>query len=304
MTGGKEMNVVVTGGTGFIGSTLCKRLLADDYVVTVLTRDRDRAQQRFKGQIRLIESLKELDDESTPGIIVNLAGLSLGSGRWTKELKQTFISSRVGVTRQLVDYIAQVRSPPHLLISGSAVGYYGARGDEVLTEDSSTGQEYQADLCKAWETEALKATNYGVRVCLLRLGVVLGTGGGALSSLVPQFKLGLGGHVASGKQWMSWIHIDDLINIVLHLMANELLQGPFNVTTPNPETNRDFASKLGTALHRPAYMWAPGWAMRLLVGEMAHLYVTGQKVIPKRLLESGYKFRYPELSLALAEILA
>jgi uncharacterized protein (TIGR01777 family) len=298
------MNVAVTGGTGFIGSVLCKRLLAGGYAVTVLTRDRRRAQQQVKGQIRLIESLTELRDESAPEMIVNLAGLSLGSGRWTKALKQTFISSRVGVTRELIDYIAHVRSPPRLLISGSAVGYYGAHGDEALTEDSSPGQEYQADLCRAWETEALKAKNYGVRVCLLRSGVVLGKGGGALNSLLPQFKLGLGGHVGSGKQWMSWIHIDDLIDIVLHLMANELLQGSFNTTTPNPETNRDFASKLGVALHRPAFMWAPGWAMRLLIGEMAHLYVTGQKVIPKRLLESGYKFRYPELSLALAEILA
>lgn len=297
------MNVVVTGGTGFIGSALCKRLSAAGYTVTVLTRDRHRAQQQFEGQIRPIESLKELEDETAPETIVNLAGLSLGSGRWTKELKQTFISSRVGVTGQLIDYIADAPSPPRLLISGSAVGYYGARGDEVLTEDSSPGQEYQADLCKAWETEALKATSYGVRVCLLRSGVVLGKGGGALSSLVPQFKLGLGGHVGSGKQWMSWIHIDDLMDTVLHLMANESLQGPFNVTTPNPETNRDFGSKLGAALNRPAFMWAPGWAMRLLVGEMAHLYVTGQKVIPKRLLVSGYKFRYPTLPLALTEIL-
>ncbi|MDH3670694.1 MAG: TIGR01777 family oxidoreductase [Gammaproteobacteria bacterium] len=298
------MNVAVTGGTGFIGSAMCKRLLADGYAVTVLTRDRRRAQQQVKGQIRLIESPKELDGESTPEIIVNLAGLSLGSGRWTRDLKQTFISSRVGVTRQLIDYMAHVRTPPRLLISGSAVGYYGARGDEVLTEDSSPGQEYQADLCKAWETEASKAINYGVRVCLLRSGVVFGKGGGALSSLVPQFKSGLGGHVGTGKQWMSWIHIDDLIAIVLYLMANESLQGPFNTTTPNPVTNRDFASRLSAALRRPAFMWAPGWVMRLLIGEMAHLYITGQKVIPKRLLESGYKFRYPELSLALAEILA
>ena len=297
------MNVTVTGGTGFIGSVLCKRLLADGYNVTVLTRDRRRAQQQFKAPIRLIESLQELNDESTPETIINLAGLSLGSGRWTKELKQTFISSRVSVTRQLIDYIAHVRSPPRLLISGSAVGYYGARGDEVLTEDSSPGQEYQADLCKTWETEALKAANHGVRVCLLRSGVVLGKDGGALSSLLPQFKLGLGGHVGSGKQWMSWVHIDDLIDIVLHLMAHKSLQGPFNTTAPNPETNRDFASKLGAALDRPAFMWAPGCAMRLLVGEMAHLYVTGQKVIPKKLFESGYNFRYPELSLALAEIL-
>ena len=214
-----------------------------------------------------------------------------------------FISSRVGVTRQIIEYIANVRSKPRLLISGSAVGYYGARGDEVLTEDSSPGQEYQAELCKTWETEALKAANHGVRVCVLRLGVVLGKDGGALSSLLPQFRLGMGGHVGSGKQWMSWVHIDDVIEVVLHLMANKSLQGPFNTTAPNPETNRDFASKLGATLDRPAFMWAPECAMRLLVGELAHLYVTGQKVVPKRLLESGYNFHYPELSPALAEIL-
>ncbi|MFQ6023275.1 MAG: TIGR01777 family oxidoreductase [Acidiferrobacterales bacterium] len=298
------MKILVTGGTGFIGSALFRRLRADDHSVTVLTRDRQRVRQHLSGRVIAIESMDELTEKNAPEVIVNLAGLSLGSGRWTDDLKQTFVSSRVDVTRQLVAYISRTRRRPRVLISGSAVGYYGARGDEELDEDSAPGDEYQANLCKAWEAEALKAEDLGVRVCRLRSGVVLGKGGGALSSLLPPFRLGLGGHVGSGKQWMSWIHIDDLVSIIMHLMINESLKGAFNCTAPNPETNLDFARKLGAALRRPVFTWAPGWVVRSLVGEMAHLYLTGQKVLPKKVLESGYRFKYPDLSMALAEVLA
>ncbi len=297
------MHVLVTGGTGFIGGALCRRLLAGGHAVSVLTRERQRAEQLFQGKVAAIESLDELPRETAPEAIVNLAGLSLGSGRWTERLKQEFIASRVGVTRQVISYIARTDRKPGILISGSAVGYYGARGDEELGEDAPPGNEYQSHLCKAWEAEALKAAQHGVRVCVSRTGVVLGKGGGALSSLVSQFRLGLGGYVGSGRQWMSWVHIDDLVGIMLHLMADESLAGAFNSTAPNPETNRDFARKLAAALHRPALVWAPDWLLRLMVGEMAHLYVTGQKVLPSRLLESGYRFKFPELRAALADIL-
>lgn len=298
------MHVLVTGGTGFIGGALCRRLLAGGHAVSVLTRERQRTEQLFQGKVAAIESLDELPRETAPEAIVNLAGLSLGSGRWTERLKQEFIASRVGVTRQVISYIARTDRKPGILISGSAVGYYGARGDEELGEDAPPGNEYQSHLCKAWEAEALKAAQHGVRVCVSRTGVVLGKGGGALSSLVSQFRLGLGGYVGSGRQWMSWVHIDDLVGIMLHLMADESLAGAFNSTAPNPETNRDFARKLAAALHRPALVWAPDWLLRLMVGEMAHLYVTGQKVLPSRLLESGYRFKFPELRAALADILA
>ena len=297
------MNVLVTGGTGFIGGALCRRLLAGGHAVSVLTRERQRAEQLLQDQVAAFESLDELPRETAPEAIVNLAGLSLGSGRWTERLKQEFIASRVGVTRQVISYIAGTDRKPGILISGSAVGYYGARGDEELDEDAPPGNEYQSDLCKAWEAEAFKAVQHGVRVCVSRTGVVLGKGGGALSSLVSQFRLGLGGYVGNGRQWMSWIHIDDLVSIILHLIADESLAGAFNATGPNPEMNRDFARKLAVALHRPALMWAPGWLLRLMVGEMAHLYVTGQKVLPSRLLESGYRFKFPELRMALADIL-
>ena len=298
------MHVLVTGGSGFIGGALCRRLLAGGHAVSVLTRERQRTEQLFQGKVAAIESLDELPRETAPEAIVNLAGLSLGSGRWTERLKQEFIASRVGVTRQVISYIARTDRKPGILISGSAVGYYGARGDEELGEDAPPGNEYQSHLCKAWEAEALKAAQHGVRVCVSRTGVVLGKGGGALSSLVFQFRLGLGGYVGSGRQWMSWVHIDDLVGIMLHLMADESLAGAFNSTAPNPETNRDFARKLAAALHRPALVWAPEWLLRLMVGEMAHLYVTGQKVLPSRLLESGYRFKFPELRAALADILA
>ncbi len=298
------MHVLVTGGSGFIGGALCRRLLAGGHAVSVLTRERQRTEQLFQGKVAAIESLDELPRETAPEAIVNLAGLSLGSGRWTERLKQEFIASRVGVTRQVISYIARTDRKPGILISGSAVGYYGARGDEELGEDAPPGNEYQSHLCKAWEAEALKAVQHGVRVCISRTGVVLGKGGGALSSLVSQFRLGLGGYVGSGRQWMSWVHIDDLVGIMLHLMADESLAGAFNSTAPNPETNRDFARKLAAALHRPALVWAPDWLLRLMVGEMAHLYVTGQKVLPSRLLELGYRFKFPELRAALADILA
>jgi uncharacterized protein len=246
----------------------------------------------------------ELTAQTAPQAIVNLAGRSLGSGRWTQKRKREFVASRVGVTRRVIGYLANAPSTPRVLISGSAVGYYGARGDEELTEESLPGNEYQSALCKAWETEASDAQAHGVRVCLLRTGVVLGTGGGALSSLIPQFKLGLGGYVGSGEQWLSWIHMEDLLGIILLLLTDESLNGAFNGTAPHPQTNRDFARKLAAALHRPAVMWAPAWALRLMVGEMAHLYLTGQKVFPQRLLAAGYRFRYPMLEDALAQIIA
>ena len=296
-----SMYVLVTGGSGFIGKALCKFLLAHGDRVVVLTRDRQRARPVLGVHVACIESLNELSE--TPEAIINLAGLSLGSARWNAKLKQQFVDSRVGTTRQLIDYIATAAPRPQVLISGSAVGYYGARGDEELTEESTAGSEYQSDLCKAWETEALKAEAHGVRVCLSRTGVVLGKGGGALSSLIPQFKLGLGGYVGTGRQWMSWIHMEDLLAIMQRLLADTSLRGAFNSTAPYPETNRDFARKLAAALHRPAMMWAPPWALQLMVGEMAHLFLTGQKVLPRRLREAGYTFRYPQVDAAFTDIL-
>jgi uncharacterized protein (TIGR01777 family) len=292
-------HVLITGGTGFIGSALSARLLDAGVEVSVLTRDRHRAQQRFKSRVRAVVRLDELDNSTAPDVIVNLAGKNLGSERWSRRVKRELVASRVNTTRRICDYIAAASVKPRLLISGSAVGYYGARGDEELTEASSPGEEYQSRLCQRWEHAALEAEEQGVRVCISRTGVVLGRGGGALSALAPQFRWGLGAVVGSGRQWISWIHMHDLLEVFLRFMRDDGLQGVFNNTAPHPVTNRDFASHLGRAVKRPVALRVPGWLLRPMLGEMAHLYLTGQKVIPERHLQAGFAYRYPHIAEAL-----
>lgn len=295
------MNILITGGTGFIGTALCRRLHAEGHVVTVLTRDPARAEAHFQGLVQVVGTL---DEAKPPDAIVNLAGENLAGHRWNDRWREEFVRSRAGTTERLVDYIARTPRTPRVLVSGSAVGYYGARGDELLTEDSAPGREYQSELCRAWEEAARQAEALGVRVCRLRTGIVLGKNGGALKSLLPPFRLGLGGHLGDGRQWMSWIHMDDLVGIILHLLRQDSLQGAFNGTAPEPVTNREFVRALGAALHRPAFMPLPGFAVRLLVGGMAHLLLTGQKVLPVRTQAAGYDFRYPKLPQALAACLS
>lgn len=297
------MNVLVTGGTGFVGTAVCQHLLADGSGVMVLTRESRRAAAHFDGRVTVLESLDEVPDAMTPEAIVNLAGRSLGSARWRKATMDDFVDSRVRTTRALLGYIEHARAKPKVLISGSAVGYYGARGDEELDENTAAGDEYQSDLCKAWEAEAERARGLGVRVCLLRMGVVLGSAGGALGSLLPSFRFGLGGYLGDGRQWMSWIHLDDLVGIIEWLLVSDALDGAFNCTAPYPVTNRAFARELASTLGRPALVRIPGWAVRLKVGGMAHLFLTGQKVLPKKISEAGYRFAHPDLPAALSNIL-
>lgn len=297
------MHVLITGGTGFIGTALTEELLNSDYRVSVLSRDRSRAQGHFGGRVEAYESLEHVASHNAPEVIVNLAGKNLGDERWTDEVKEKLLASRLNTTQHVVDYIANAANKPKLLISGSAVGYYGARGEEVLTEASSPGDEFQADLCQRWEHTASQAEQYGVRVCISRTGVVLGRGGGALSGLAPLFKYGLGAVAGSGTQWLSWVHMHDLIRMFVQFMEDDALSGAFNNTAPNPVTNHEFSDAIGRALHRPVLLRAPALAMRAMYGEMAHLYLTGQKVIPQRHLQNGFQYRYPDIDSALAEAL-
>jgi uncharacterized protein (TIGR01777 family) len=287
------MRVLVTGGTGFIGAALCHALTGAGHAVTVVTRDPAHAGGSAITWEHVSAAVRESD------ALVNLAGEPLGSRRGDAQQKELIRDSRVGSTRRLVDAVATAAPRPKVLVSASAVGYYGPRGDEVLDESAGPGAGFLADVCRAWEQEALRAEDLGLRVVRLRLGVVLAADGGALARMLPPFRAFLGGPVGSGRQWMSWIHRDDVTGLVVAALANDGYRGPVNATAPQPVANRDFASMLGRALARPAWLPTPTLALRLALGEMAELLLTGQRVLPGVANRLGYPWRYPELGGAL-----
>lgn len=296
-----HQRILITGGSGFIGSRLGQVLINDGHHVTVLTRDKIRAAALFKGKITLIDEINHADYYD---VIINLAGEPIGNGRWTKKKRQAIYESRLQLTQSLIDYIASVDRKPSVFINGSAIGYYGSHPDEVFTEDSAPAEhKLPHDLCQQWEALAAQAKEYGVRVACLRTGIVLGIEGGALAQMLIPFEFGLGGKMGSGQQWMSWIHIDDVIDIIAS-MINHNLEGPVNVTAPNPVTNAAFTRALGKALKRPTFMALPALNIKLLFGEMGEeLLLKGQKVLPQKVLDSGYRFRYPTIDSALNQLL-
>ncbi|PPE75254.1 TIGR01777 family protein [Solimonas fluminis] len=295
------MHVLVTGGTGFIGKALCEALLEREYEVTVLTRNGGKARELpFGTRIAM-----KMDGIGGFDAVVNLAGESLAEHRWTEERRQLFIDSRVQTTRRMVDHLRSAGDLPRVMVSGSAIGWYGARGDEVLNEQSNSGgyDEFQSLLCRAWEAEARKAEKLGLRVCLLRTGIVLERDGGPLARMLPPFRAGLGGRLGSGRQWMSWIHRADLVAMILWLLEDERCRGVYNGTAPEPVTNADFARELGRAVGRPALLPMPGLALKAMAGGIADILLTGQRVFPQRALDGGFRFQYPELPGALSAIL-
>ncbi len=304
------MRIVVTGGTGFIGRPLCQRLVGLGHAVTVLTRNPGAARSVLDPRMSVIgwEGFRGPTDGLMAAlgdgdVIINLAGAPIAAGRWNAQVKDRLRQSREGTTSALVAALSKLPTRPVLLISASAIGYYGPRGDEPLTEESPSGVGFLASLCREWEAAARAAERLGVRVVLPRIGVVLGRHGGALAKMLPAFRMGLGGPVGSGAQWMSWIHLDDLIELLLFLL-NEAVGGPVNATAPHPVTNREFARTLGRTLGRPAWARVPAPVLRLLLGEMAEeLLLTGQRVLPHRAEALGFRFRYPTLSEALGAIL-
>lgn len=300
-----RQNILITGGTGFIGQQLCKILLSQGHALTLLVRDYPKAAALFDGSSRLtfISSMDQLKATDEFDSVINLAGEPIATGRWNQRKKHLIMDSRFVITRQIVQYIKTARSKPKVFISGSAIGYYGAHDDEPLSEASRGKHSFSHDLCAQWETLARRAEDYGVRVCLLRTGIVLGKTGGALAAMLIPFTYGLGGTLGHGRQWMSWIHIDDIVGIILELMTKEEISGPVNATAPNPVSNTEFTKTLGRTLHRPAVMAMPAFVLRLLLGEVAdELLLTGQKVIPEKITRHGYQFHYPNLSNAIANI--
>ncbi|HEY0861472.1 MAG TPA: TIGR01777 family oxidoreductase [Pseudoxanthomonas sp.] len=295
------MHVLITGGTGFIGQALCAALLQAGHTLSVLTRDPARARAQVPPAARLLATLDEARDVEA---VVNLAGEPLMAGRWNATRKAAFRDSRLGTTRALIGWMARQSVRPRVLVSGSAIGYYGPRGDGALDESAAPGDDFAAHLCRDWETEAMQAEGLDVRTCRVRTGIVLGTGGGALAKMLPPFRLGAGGPMGDGRQWMSWIHREDLIALIQWLLEQDGAGGAYNGTAPEPARNRDFARTLGRVLHRPALLPAPAPLLRLAFGEGARLLLTGQRVLPMHALVEGFRFRFPDLEDALRDLLA
>jgi hypothetical protein len=287
------MRVLVTGGTGFIGGPVCRALRSAGHAVMVVTRHPEAGREDEVSWERVGEAVRAAD------AVVNLAGEPIADGRWTPLRKERIRESRVMATRAVVDAVAESSPRPSVLVSGSAVGYYGARGDEPLDETSEAGTGFLAGVCQAWEQEAMRAEPLGLRVVRLRIGVVLSNDGGALARMLPPFRAFVGGPLGSGRQWMSWIHRDDVVGLVLAALGSTRLRGAVNATAPQPVTNRDFAEALGHALGRPALLRVPALALRLALGEMADMLLSGQRVFPAAAERGGYRWRFPDLARAL-----
>lgn len=298
------MQILITGGTGFIGSRLINELQAEGHELTVLVRDYARARLILGTGPELIRSLDEIDQARLFGAIINLAGAGIADKRWTRARKRLLLSSRLQTTKALVQLCQRLRQPPGLLLSASAVGFYGAHGTQALIETSPVHDEFSHELCKRWEEEARKVESLGMRVCIMRLGVVLGAGGGMLGRLVPIFRLGLGGRIGDGEQMLSWVHRADVIGVMRFLLASETESGIFNVTAPNAVNNREFTRELAATVKRPALLPMPAPVVQLMFGEMGdRLLLHGQNVKPARLQTMGFEFNYPDLHSALSACL-
>lgn len=295
------MKILITGGTGLIGRFLIPRLQGLGHAITVVTRNPADAQRILGSSVTLLQRLDDLKDLNDIDAVINLAGEPIADKRWSEQQKQRLCESRWLITQKLVDLIRASSTPPAVLISGSAVGYYGDSGEVVVTEDEPAHNEFTHQLCARWEQIACEAQSAQTRVCLLRTGVVFAPKGGILGKMLPLFRTGLGGPVGNGRQYMAWIHIDDMANGIIWLLNNDL-SGPFNMVSPWPVHNEQFAHALGKVLNRPAILRAPATAVRLLMGESAVLVLGGQRALPKRLEASGFGFRWFDLEEALQNV--
>ena len=301
------MKVFLTGGTGFVGKTLSTQMLSQGHDVTVLTRSAKGARSVPDG-VTLVEG-----DPTRPGewqervadrdVIINLAGASIFK-RWTQKTKKEILESRVLTTRNLVAALSGAGSRGAVLISTSAIGYYGFHGDEELQEESPPGDDFLAHVAREWESAALEAERFGVRVCCCRFGIVLGRNGGALAQMLPMFRKGLGSPLGSGNQWVSWIHEQDLVRIYLFLMDQPEASGPVNCTAPHPVTNREMTRLIGEVLGKPTFMPSvPGFMVKMLMGEFGSVLLAGQRVLPRKLTEWGFQFQFPTMKQALTDLL-
>ena len=306
------MKVAVTGATGFVGSRLVERLIQEGHEVVVFVRDAAKAQKIFSQfsapalDIITYQPKQSGDWQvslATCDGIVNLAGEPLFDERWNANSKKEIMESRTIGTEKIVEAIAQIDSKPQVMVSASAVGYYGTSETEVFDENSPPGDDFLARVCTAWEAAAQKVTEHGVRLGIVRIGIVLGPKGGALARMLPPFELFGGGPIGSGKQWVPWVHRDDLVNLIIRILTTPSMSGVFNATSPNPKRMKDFSQTLGNVLHRPSWLPVPGFALELLLGEAAQVVLEGQNVQPQHTQASGVQFQYSDLKAALTQIL-
>lgn len=296
-----KMKIAITGSTGLVGNELIPLLVTGGHEVVRIVRSKpDPGDILWKPREKSIEADKLADVDA----VVHLAGESIASGRWSEAKKKRIYDSRIEGTKFLSETLAKLNSKPKTLICASAIGYYGNRGDEILTEESSAGDDFLAGVCRDWEAAADPAREAGIRVCHSRFGVILSSKGGALKTMLPLFKWGVGGKVGSGDQYMSWVSLDDAVGSIVHALQTDDLAGPFNVTAPNPVTNKEFTKVLAKVLSRPAFLPAPAFGLRLMLGELADaLLLGGQRVLPKQLEATGYQFRHTDLEDALRHLL-
>lgn len=301
---GAPRTILVSGATGFIGGHLVRSLIARGERVIVLTRRADVALERFGPHVRIVTSVEELDAATRIDAIVNLAGAPILGAPWTRARRHKLVASRVDATRALTTLMARLDQPVRIFLSASAIGFYGVRSDEVIDEAARSTETFQSRLCQDWEAAAKAAARLGARLVRLRIGLVLGTDGGALPQLLRPIRLGLGAVLGAGTQWMSWIHIDDLVRLFEFALDTPRMSGAVNAAAPTPVTHRDFQKALGRVLHRPVWLRIPGRMVRMALGEMAELLIDGQRVVPARAQATGFKFRHRELTSALKDLLA
>lgn len=301
--------IIVTGGTGFIGRHLCSALAAANNDVIVLTRNINKAKAIFNNKVTPVywdgkSSAGWLEYADGAHAIVNLAGENIGAGRWTRKRKNRILESRIHAGQAVVEAVIRAKKKPTVLIQASGIGIYGDRKDEILDEASLIGSSFMPDLARQWEQSVKEVAKLGVRVACIRSGVVLGKGADFLKRILLPFRFFIGGHLGSGKQWISWIHLEDEVKAIKFLLEREELNGVFNLATPNPVTYKNFSKILGKLMKRPSWFHVPAFVLKILLGEMAEgLVLSGQRAIPKRLLAARFEFTYPELESALKEIL-
>ena len=299
------MRIAIAGGTGFVGNALVKKLLEKKHEIFILTRNISHKQHS-----KNLNYVQWLNDDDSPedvlesiDVFINLAGESINSGRWTEDRKKRILNSRITATKEVRRIISRLEEKPYTLINASAVGYYGTSQVETFTESSrKSGTDFLAETVRRWEEEAAKAEEFEVRTVFCRFGIMLEKNDGALPRMALPYKLFAGGTVGTGSQWVSWIHLDDAVSGILFCIEHEQLQGPVNFTSPYPVTMKEFGQILGEVLNRPHWMPAPGFALKIALGEMSTLVLEGQKVLPEKLQSFGYEFLYPELKAALSDI--